>query len=31
MGQAAVILVALFVVVFGCSLLIMKLRERSET
>ena len=30
MGQAAVILVALFVVVFGCSLLIMKLREKSE-
>jgi multiple sugar transport system permease protein len=29
-GQAAVILVALFVVVFGCSLLIMKLREKSE-
>lgn len=30
MGQAAVILVALFVVVFCCSLLIMKLREKSE-
>lgn len=31
MGQAAVILVALFLVVFGCSLLIMLLRDKSET
>jgi multiple sugar transport system permease protein len=31
MGQSAVILVALFVVVFGCSLGIMKLRAASET
>lgn len=30
MGQAAVILVVLFVVVFGCSLLIMRLRAASE-
>jgi multiple sugar transport system permease protein len=30
MGQAAVILVVLFAVVFGCSLLIMALRSRSE-
>jgi multiple sugar transport system permease protein len=31
MGQSAVILVVLFVVVFGCSLGIMKLRSSSET
>jgi len=30
MGQSAVILVVLFVVVFGCSLGIMKLRAKSE-
>ena len=31
MGQSAVILVALFLVVFGCSLLIMRLRNASES
>jgi len=31
MGQSAVILVVLFIVVFGCSLGIMKLRSASET
>jgi hypothetical protein len=30
MGQSAVILVVLFLVVFGCSLGIMKLRAASE-
>jgi hypothetical protein len=30
MGQSAVILVVLFVVVFGCSLAIMRLRAASE-